>query len=344
MQDNTKSQATAKSRPIRRRSTTKLLVILGPTATGKSDLAVFLARKLKGEVISADSRQVYRGLNIGTGKITGKEMKGVRHHLLDVADPKRDFNVSGYVRLADKAIKNISSRGKLPIICGGTGFYIQALVDGLRIPNVPPDLKLRRELSKKTTVELCGLLKQLDSARFKTIDKNNPRRLIRAIEIAKALGRVPSLKNTIDTLEGAAFESGRGANGLNMETDESDVAARTYDPIFIGLNLPAAELKERIGRRLIKRLKNGMLEEAERLHRGGLSWKRMETLGLEYRYEALHLQGKLSKEEMVERLNTAIWHYAKRQMTWFKRDGRIRWFKPEQGTSIFKYLTKQLQV
>ncbi|MFA6601514.1 MAG: tRNA (adenosine(37)-N6)-dimethylallyltransferase MiaA, partial [Candidatus Paceibacterota bacterium] len=162
---------------------TTLLIILGPTATGKSDLAVSLARKLNGEIISADSRQVYRGLNIGTGKITKKEMGGIKHYLLDVADPKKTFDVTQYVGLAEKAISEIVAKDKLPIICGGTGYYISALVDGIVFPDVPPNPNLRAKLKLKSTSQLGIILKKLDPERYETIDKKNPRRLLRAIEI-----------------------------------------------------------------------------------------------------------------------------------------------------------------
>ncbi len=167
----------------------KLIVILGPTASGKSELAVKLAKKFNGEIISADSRQVYKGLNIGTGKITKKEMKGIGHHLLDVASPKRKFTVAQFQKLAFKKIREIQRRGKTPFLVGGTGFYIQSVVDNISIPEVTPNWKLRKALEKKNTEELFSMLKKLDPARAKTIDSKNPRRLTRAIEIASAEGR-----------------------------------------------------------------------------------------------------------------------------------------------------------
>ena len=291
---------------------TQILVILGPTATGKSDLAVWLAKKLNGEVVSADSRQIYKGLDIGTGKITKQEMKGVQHHLLDVADPKKKFSVFEYVKLAKKAIADIFKRKKLPIICGGTGFYIQTLVDGLDLPEVPPNKILRHELEKLSNLELLNRLEKLDPVRFKTIDKNNSRRIVRSIEIATSLGSVPQLNKN----------------------------SAKYNATFIGLNLPADELKKRIRIRLLKRLKSGMIEEVQSLHAKGLSWKRMDELGLEYRFLSAYIQGKINRAEMVEKLNTAISHYAKRQMTWFKRDERIMWFEPNQRKKILEMLTK----
>lgn len=288
-----------------------VIAIVGPTAVGKSALAVRLARKFNGEVISADSRQVYCGLNIGTGKITAREMQGVQHHLLDIADPKKKFSVVQYVNLAEKVIHDISSRGKIPIICGGTGFYISALVDGIVLPDVPANPDLRARLKNKSPYELFRTLAKLDPRRAKEIDRHNARRLIRSIEIAEALGNVPKLS-----------------------------ARHNYKPLFIGITLPPQELQKRIHARLLARMERGMIGEAKRLHAKGLSWKRMDELGLEYRYLALHLQGKLTRAQMTEILNTEIWHYAKRQMTWFKRDKRIKWFSPEETPKIFVFTKK----
>jgi tRNA dimethylallyltransferase len=274
----------------------KIVVILGPTASGKTAYSIKLAKKINGEIISADSRQVYKGLDLGTGKVTKKEMSGIRHYLLNVADPKKKFTVHEYVKLAEKAIGDIISRGKVPIICGGTGFYIQALVDGLIIPEVPPNIKLRKKMEKMSIAKMLSILKKFDPKRYRTIDRNNPRRIIRAIEIATALGKVPLLKSV-----------------------------SKYDPEFIGITLPKEILRERIHKRLLDRLKAGMINEVRNLHTKGLSWKRMEELGLEYRFIARFLQNKITKEEMIKQLETASNQYAKRQMTWFKRDKRLRW-------------------
>jgi len=276
----------------------KVLVIVGPTASGKSDLAVKLAKKFKGEVISADSRQVYKGLDIGTGKITKKEMSGIPHHLLDVANPKRKFSAAQYQKLAEKALKEIVQKNKLPIIAGGTGFYIQALVDDVIYPEVKPNLNLRKKLESKDADELFALLKKLDPKRAKNIDAKNPRRLVRAIEIAQALGKVPSLK-------------------LKPRKD--------YEFLILGVQIEMEKLQEKIQKRLEKRLKQGMIAEARRLHSQGLSFKRMEELGLEYRYLAQYLQNKITKKELGEKIYQGNLDYAKRQMTWFKKDKRINW-------------------
>lgn len=284
----------------------KVIVILGQTATGKSDLAVKIARKIKGEIISADSRQVYTGLDIGTGKITKKEMQGVPHHLLDVAKPKQKFSVALYKKLADEKIEEIISREHTPIIVGGTGFYIDAVTKGIILPEVPPNIKLRKILEKKSLAQLFKILKKLDPARAKSIDVNNKVRLIRAIEIAKALGKVPKIKEN----------------------------KPKYKFIKIGLYLPEQKLKEKINKRLISRIENGMIKEAQKLRKSGLSLKCMEELGLEYRYLALYLEKKISKQEMIEKLNTEIYQYAKRQMTWFKRNPEIKWLDASKKINL----------
>ncbi|MEK9183492.1 MAG: tRNA (adenosine(37)-N6)-dimethylallyltransferase MiaA [Patescibacteria group bacterium] len=287
----------------------KVLVIVGPTASGKSALAVKLAKRFKGEIISADSRQVYRGMNIGTGKITKKEMGGVPHHLLNVASPKNTFTVAKYKKLAEQAIKKILKRDKLPIIVGGTGFYIQSIVDNVFLPEVPPNKKLRENLEKKSTAELFKILKKYDPKRAKTIDANNPRRLVRAIEIAKSLGQVPSL-NKKDSL---------------------------YEFLQIGIRVDLKKLEGKIEKRLLARIKRGMVAEVKKLKNSGLSWQKLDSFGLEYRYIARYLQGQLSKPEMIQQLKTAILKYAKRQMTWFKKDKRIVWIeKLEQSEKLTK--------
>jgi tRNA dimethylallyltransferase len=303
-----------------KRKKQKILVIVGPTASGKSDLAVRLAKKLNGEIVSADSRQVYRGMDIGTGKITKKEMRGVRHHLLDVADPKKRFNAEKYRVLARAAIDDIASRGKLPIICGGTGFYIDAVLNEKLLANVPPNPKLRKKLSKKSPADLLLILKKLDPGRAAIIsksnsEKKNARRLIRAIEIACKVR--PCTKQAIQ--------------GPTYASTGSDLVQT--NAIFIGIKPPVEDLKRRIRIRLEKRLRHGMIDEARQLHKNGLSWRRMDELGLEYRYLAKYLQGKINREEMIKRLNFEIWHYARRQMTWWKRNKKIKWFDPASNTS-----------
>jgi len=299
----------------------KLIVVLGPTASGKSDLAVKLAKKFNGEIISADSRQVYKGMDIGTGKITKKEMQGIPHYLLDAANPKRRFTVAQYQRKALQTINRIYKKGKVPILCGGTGFYIQAVVEGLIIPRVKPDLRLRKNLEKETTEALFKKLKKLDPRRAKNIDSKNRRRLIRALEIVIKSGKpVPPLQFSV-------YGSPRGeAGGPSCPAGRQAVGR---DVLIVGIKKSNQKLKVLIKKRLLHRLKKGMIAEVKKLKNppagGGLSWKRLDDFGLEYRYIAKYLQGKITKQEMVEKLQKEIEHYAKRQMTWFKRDKRIHW-------------------
>lgn len=285
----------------------KLIVILGPTATGKSDVAVHLAQKYGGEVVSADSRQVYKGLDLGTGKITKSEMKRVPHHLLDVVSPKQQYTVTNFVQDTHKAIEQIYKNKRIPILVGGTGQYIDTLVHGLEVPNVPPNKKLRTQLEKQTAEKLFSLLQKKDSARAKTIDAHNKRRLIRALEIIEALGKVPVTKKK-----------------------------SVYTTLFIGLTLPKERLYKNIHKRLIKRLKLGLVAEVQNLHKHGLSWRRMEELGLEYRYLSRFLQKKTTRQEMLTQLEFEIQHYAKRQMTWFQRNKDIVWFNPKEPKKIQK--------
>jgi len=310
----------------------KIIIILGPTASGKSDLAVRLAKKFNGEIISADSRQVYRGMNIGTGKITKREMRGVRHHLLDVANPKRRFHAKKYRILAQTAIDEIVSRGKLPIICGGTGFYIDAVLSDNPFPNVPPNTKLRKKLSKKSPAQLLLILKKLDQKRAKAIlesnsERKNARRIIRAIEIAL---------NGKKELVGRPHPSRHARESHLRDRRPGTSNHDQYSTFFIGIKPDRDELRERINSRLLKRLEQGMVHEARQLHRNGLSWKRMDELGLEYRYLAKYLQGKMSREEMVKKLNTEIWHYARRQKTWWRKDARVKWLRPEEVDKMEK--------
>ncbi len=296
-------------------------MVAGPTASGKSDLGIFIAQKLSGEIISADSRQVYRGMDLGTGKvnrdrITKNESRvtrnrkpyfvhrnsyfsnGVCHHLLDVASPKQDFSVARYVQLARKALADIQKRGKVPIIAGGTGFYIDALLGRTSFAPVKPDKKLRAELEKQSAEELYDKLLAIDDRRAKDIDPHNKRRLIRALEIIATTGKpVPKL----------------------------ELRSTNYDILWIGIYPGKKKLVKNIQKRLDARLKKGMIREVVRLHEQGVSWKRLENFGLEYRWMSRYLRGLVSKEELKNGLAKAIVQYAKRQMTWFKRNKEIQW-------------------
>ena len=269
----------------------KIIAILGPTASGKSTLAVKLAKEFKGEIISVDSRQVYKGMDIGTGKIKKEEMRGVPHYLLDVASPKRKFTVVQFEKLAKKYIEKIFKKGKIPILCGGTGFYLWVLTSQVSIPKVKPDWKLRKKLEKKSAKELFDILKKLDPQRSKIIEKENKRRLIRAIEIAKKIKKVPPLK----------------------------IEPLPYPVLFLGIKKTKKELKKLIKKRLLKRLKEGMVEEVKKLKNSGISWKRLEDFGLEYKWIAKYLQSKINFKEMIKNLQKDIESFSKRQMTYFKK-------------------------
>jgi tRNA dimethylallyltransferase len=289
----------------------KLIVILGPTASGKTELAVKLALRLSsgqakkkfgingGEIVSADSRQVYKGMDIGTAKPTKKEMKGVPHYLLDVASPKRKFTVAQYRKLALKAVEKIQKKRKIPFLVGGTWFYIRAIIDGIVIPEIPPDWKLRKKLEKKSPKELYKILKKLDPKRAKTIEKENPRRLIRAIEICKKIGKVPPLK----------------FNPL------------PYPVLMIGIKKPKKELKQRIKKRFFEWLKRGLILEVMKLRKMGVSFERIEEFGMHYREIAKYLKGEISEKEMIENSIREIQNYAKKQLNWFKKEKRINWVK-----------------
>lgn len=282
-----------------------LIAIVGATATGKSAFAVSLAKALKkqgipAEIISADSRQVYKGLDVGTGKITKKEMRDIPHHMLDIVSPTRTYTVSRFKKDTDTIIKKLRKQHILPILVGGTGFYIDSVLYEQTFPEVPPNQLLRKYLEKKSITELLVELKKLDTERYDTIDKANSVRIIRAIEIATALGAVP----------------------------KSVQPTPRYDSHIYGITVPDIVLKEKISTRLIVRIKRGMIKEATKLHASGLSWKRMSELGLEYRALADYLTKKITKEDLITRLDREIWQYAKRQKTWFKRNKDIRWINP----------------
>ncbi len=294
----------------------KLIVILGPTSSGKSSLAIKLARKFNGEIISADSRQVYKGMDIGTGKVTKTEQKLVPHYLLDVTSPKKQFTVSEYQQLSKRAIAQIRSRDKIPFLVGGSPFYIYSVIDDLQIPGVKPNLKLRKQLEKKSTKELFALLKKLDPHRAKNIDKNNPRRLIRAIEIIHSTGKaVPSLRYP-ELVSGS-------------------------QTLILGIKKDQNELYKLIDERLEQRLKQGLIAEIKKLLRKKVNHKRLQEMGLEYRFVSLYLQDHLTYEQMVEQLKSAIHKFSKRQMTWFKTDSRIKWITNEkQAEKLVKIFLK----
>ena|SRR3989344_6135013 len=293
----------------------KIVVILGPTASGKSNLGIKIARKFNGEIISADSRQVYRGMDIGTGKINKKEQRIIKHHLLDVANPKKVFTVSDFKKLGQEAINNIQCRYKIPIIVGGTGFYIDVLLDRMTIAEVSPNKKLRAKLEKQSAEQLLKRLRKIDPERAGNIDTKNKRRIIRALEIVLTTKK-PSPKP------------------LNLYRDR----ILNSDVLFLGIAISLEILKKKIKMRLDNRLKQGMVREVVKLHKQGVGWKRLDDFGLEYRQISRWLKNSKRKQKQsfsnsqeYKNLLRDIIKYSKRQMTWFKRNKDIHWVKNRNG-------------
>lgn len=295
----------------------KIITIVGPTSSGKTNLAIEIAKRFNGEIISADSRQVYVGMNIGTGKVTTSEMDNIPHCLLDICEPTKTYSAENFKTDATLAITNILSRKHLPIIAGGSFFYIELLRHKMQIPAVPPNHELRAKLEKLSTATLFKNLQTRDPERAKNIDKHNRRRLIRAIEIIEAIGTIPAFEQTQDNTS-------------------------PYDWLVIGINIDKEQLHQNIHTRLHERLNMGMIDEVIKLHQTGVSYQRMEELGLEYRYTARYLQNFISYDEMVNLLETKIKQYAKRQMTWLKRDQEIEWHSLENREAIFQRIHKFL--
>ena len=309
--------------------------ILGPTASGKSSLAIEIARKYNGEIISVDSRQIYRGMDIGTGKVTRKEMQDIPHRLIDIADPNDVYNVTDFVRDAHLAIVDIWSREKLPILCGGTGFWAQALLTGQTFPIVPPNPDLRARLALLSKEELFTQLETLDPERTQTIDRHNPVRLIRAIEIAHARIKNQELRIKQNT-------NSHSNSKFNKLDFQFSILNST---LIIALNPPMEILREKIQIRLNERFDQGMIEEVQRLHKQGVHFEKLEAFGLEYRWIARYLQNKIAEPTMREKLLFDIIHYAKRQLTWLRRWERqgetIRWFT--SGSEALQYIESSLK-
>ena len=279
----------------------KLVVILGTNASGKSDLGLRLASRFGGEIVSADSRQVYRGLDLGSGKITPAQGAAVKHHLIDVADVTDYFSLAQYQRAAYGAIDGIVEAGKTPFLVGGTGLYLSAIVAGYQLVDVPPNEPLRAELEGLPLAVLVERLEHAAPEAAAHIDKSNRRRLIRALEIADA-----------GQAHAAAQQS-----------------CPRYDCLQLGLTWPREVLAERIEQRLRERLAQGMIQEVAGLRARGVSDTRLDKLGLEYRFITRYLRGELGTlDDLRLQLGIAIRQFAKGQLTWFKRDPRILWLNP----------------
>lgn len=283
-----------------------LIVVLGPTASGKSTLGIALAQRFSGEIVSADSRQIYRGMDIGTAKVTPEEQALVPHHLLDVADPREVYSVAQFQRAAIAAINDILARGKQPLLVGGSPHYIYAVVDPLAIPPIPPQPELRTALEARPLSELVAQLEQLDPQSAATIDRKNARRVIRALEVCLVSGKPFS--------------------------EQRSRAAPLYRSLLLGIHWPRDVLYARIDARVDERMRAGMVQEVRALLDAGISFERLEALGLEYRFIGRLLRGEFTSEaEMVQRLKYAIHDFTRRQLTWFRKDTRIVWL---EGTDI----------
>ena len=285
---------------------TPLLIVAGPTATGKSDSAVELALRMNGEVISADSMQVYRGMDIGSAKVTVEEMRGVPHHLIDCADPSENWNVVRFQKEARRAVQDIASRGRLPILCGGTGFYIQALLYDIDFTQMEENTPLRDRLSalaaEKGPEAVHALLLEKDPASAAAIHPNNLKRVIRAIEFME--------------------ESGGSIAAHNSQQRERESA---YRSVFFVLTMDRARLYERIDRRVDIMMERGLVEEVARLRAMEIQRDSTSMQGIGYKQVYGYLDGEYDLEEAVRLIKRDTRHFAKRQLTWFKREKDVIW-------------------
>ncbi len=296
------------------------LVVLGPTASGKTHLAVQAARQLNGEIISADSRQVYRGLDIGSGKDL-QEYGAIPYHLIDVVDPGYGFSLFDFVHAFSQALSEIRGRGRLPILAGGTGLYLDAVLQGYELVTVTENHALRLELDRLSLDALRKRLRALRPQQHNTSDLDDRHRLLRAIEIAEG----------------------------ERQADAQPLALPLLTPQVFGLRWPRELLRQRITKRLRERLDHGLIEEVVTLHAAGVSWETLDYYGLEYRFVARHLQGQFNRNDLFQKLNSAIHQFAKRQETWFRRMERqgvaIHWLNGE-GDPVAELLAayRQLEV
>lgn len=290
----------------------KVIAILGPTASGKSDLAIALARKFNGEIVSVDSRQVYRGMDLGSGKVTKSEQRMAPHHMLDIVNPGKTYTVAKFKKRAEREIENILKRGHVPILVGGSHLYMRALLYNYNIPSVKPDAKYRKLLELKTTPQLLALLKKVDPPYYETVDRNNRRRLIRALEVYHG--------------------SGKRFSSLTGEVSPK------YDALKIGIDVYRETIYKKIDMRVDVRVKKGMIREVQRLIDSGVSKKWLKSIGLEYRFISEYLSGektKTKRDDMLQRLKYATHDFARRQLVWYRREDDICWLsKTKQAIDL----------
>lgn len=283
-----------------------IVVVVGPTASGKTNFAVNIAKKYNGEIVSADSMQIYKQMNIGSAKPSKEEMKGIPHHLIGFLDVSEEFSVADYVKMAHSCIMDIYFRNKLPIVCGGTGLYVSSLVDNIQFEDSSVDESLREKLNRKARIHgiesLLEELKEFDLQSYNRLKlTKNARRVIRAIEIYKSTGIT-----------------------MTEQIKKSKSLASPYKPQIIGLNFVKREdLYKRINERVDKMVERGLVYEVERILKTTYSKTSMSAIG--YKEFIPYFKGKISLDECIENIKTNTRHYAKRQITWFKRDKRINW-------------------
>lgn len=283
----------------------KVIVIVGPTASGKTATSIKVAQKLNGEIISADSMQIYKDMNIGTAKPTKEEMAGIKHYMIDVVSPEENFNVAKYKEMAEKAIEEILSKNKLPIIVGGTGLYVDTLVNGIEFVDVKEDIAYRNEMLEKAQKEgnavLHEELAKIDKEAAEKIDMNNVRRVIRALEIYKITGKTKT------------------------ELDEESKKDTKYDYKIYGIEWEREELYKRIEKRVDLMLEEGLIDEVKNVtSKYNISKTALQGLG--YKEVVEFLNNNISYDEMVEKLKMETRRYAKRQLTWFRRNKKIEWY------------------
>ena len=294
------------------------LFLAGPTAVGKSEIALLLAEKIGGEIISVDSMQVYRGLDIGTAKPSADERARVPHHMIDVVDLTEPFDAAQFVRLAGGAVAEILSRGRTPIFCGGTGLYFKAFLEGLG--DAPPaDEKLRAELEATPMPDLLRELAERDPATFSKIDQRNPRRIIRAVEVTRLTGKPFSAQRA----QWSGSETGAKRSGL----DE-------VSPQLFGFSRDTIDLRARIDARVDRMFARGLIEETRQLLDHGLAQNKTALQALGYRQVVEHLRGERGLPETIELVKIKTRQFAKRQMTWFKRQLNLEWIKLEPGENL----------
>lgn len=302
----------------------KLLVIVGPTAVGKTEISIRLAKQLNGEIISADSMQIYRGMDIGTAKPSKEEQAGVPHHMLDIVDPGQSFSVADFQTQARQKIKDIAARGRLPILAGGTGLYVRAVIDPYNFIPANTDWGLRDQLRRKT--EEAGLpalhkwLSEVDPIAAERIHTNDERRIIRALEVYQTTGQPLSF--------------------WEQQTEQRPL----YDLIMIGLNRPRTELYERVNQRVDSMLEQGLLAEAQNLLAQGMDESFIASQAIGYKEFFAYLQGKESLAEAMEKLKRGTRRYAKRQLTWFRADQRVHWLQVGENRAAVELVNEILKI